>query len=93
MRGLLSVIGLAKEMKRLDRFGFVSTVAGGQRQGELVHEDHAIEWDCSDYDPYARTKSFGQHLVRTLLPGVPITIYRPSIVMGDGRHPRTMQLT
>jgi thioester reductase-like protein len=92
VRGLLSVIGLAKELKRLDRFGFVSTVAvAGHRQGEVVDEDHAIEWDRSDYDPYARTKKLGEHLVRTLLPGAPITIYRPSIVMGDGHHPRTMQ--
>jgi nucleoside-diphosphate-sugar epimerase len=63
----------------------------GQRSGETVFEDHAIDWDRSDYDPYARTKKFCEHMIRELLPDVPITIFRPSIVMGDSRHARTTQ--
>jgi nucleoside-diphosphate-sugar epimerase len=56
-----------------------------------VQEDSAIDWNRSDYDPYARTKKFCEHMVRQLLPDVPRTIFRPSIVLGDSRRPETNQ--
>src|SRR6202035_5816330 len=43
------------------------------------------------YDPYARTKKFCEHMIRELLPEVPITIFRPSIVLGDSRRAETTQ--
>ena len=58
---------------------------------KLVTEDRSIEWERSDYDPYARTKKFCEHMVRELLPDVPLTIFRPSIVLGDSRYPETTQ--
>jgi len=96
LRGTLSVIQLAREIAEraggLRRFSYVSTVAVcGQRDREVVTEDGAIDWDRSDYDPYGRTKKFCEHMVRELLPGVPKLLLRPSIVMGDSRHPRTTQ--
>ncbi len=60
-------------------------------QDEVVEEDTAIDWNRSDYDPYARTKKFCEHMVRQLLPDVPTTIFRPSIVLGDSRRPETNQ--
>jgi len=57
----------------------------------VVYEDSAIEWDRSDYDPYARTKKFCEHMIAELLPDVPRTIFRPSIVLGDSRRPETNQ--
>jgi nucleoside-diphosphate-sugar epimerase len=45
----------------------------------------------SDYDPYARTKKFSEHMVHQLLPDVPRTIFRPAIVLGDSRRPETTQ--
>ena len=95
LRGTLQVIELAMCAKAdhgLGRFSHVSTVAvAGQRQGEVVQEDTAIEWDRSDYDPYARTKKFCEYMIRELLPDVPRTIFRPSIVLGDSRRPQTNQ--
>jgi nucleoside-diphosphate-sugar epimerase len=96
LRGTLSVIQLAREIaagpRGLRRFSHVSTVAVcGRRDREIVTEDAAIDWNRSDYDPYGRTKKFCEHMVRELLPGVPKTFFRPSIVMGDARHPRTTQ--
>ncbi|MGB6875528.1 MAG: SDR family oxidoreductase [Candidatus Acidiferrales bacterium] len=95
LRGTLQVIELAmraKEDHGLRRFSHVSTVAvAGQRQSEVVYEDSAIEWDRSDYDPYARTKKFCEHMIDELLPDVPRTIFRPSIVLGDSRRPETNQ--
>ena len=74
------------------RFSHVSTVAvAGQRANEVVEEDSAIDWTRSDYDPYARTKKFCEHMVRQLLPDVRRTIFRPSIVLGDSRRAETNQ--
>lgn len=95
LRGGLEVLRLAQRMHERDglrRFVFVSTSAvAGKRSGELVHEDQAIEWDRSDWDPYARTKKFGEHLVSELLPDASTVIVRPSIVLGDSRFPETTQ--
>lgn len=95
VRGTLSVLELARHLQAvrgLRRFTFVSTVAvAGERRHEDVDEDGSIEWDRSDYDPYARTKKLCEHLVRTLLPGVPSVVVRPSIAMGDPTRTATTQ--
>jgi thioester reductase-like protein len=95
LRGTLEVIQLAtraRDHHGLRRFSHVSTVAvAGQRLNEVVQEDTAIDWNRSDYDPYARTKKFCEHMVRQLLPDVQRTIFRPSIVLGDSRRPETNQ--
>ena len=95
LRGTLEVVQLARRSQYyhgLRRFSNVSTVAvAGKRSHEVVTEDRSIEWDRSDYDPYARTKKFCEHMVRELLPDVPLTIFRPSIVLGDSRYAQTTQ--
>ena len=95
LRGTLSVIKLARAMadtNGLRRFSDVSTVAvAGHRKNETVHEDDCIDWSRSDYDPYARTKKFCEHMVHELLPDVQKSIFRPSIVLGDSRYPETTQ--
>jgi thioester reductase-like protein len=95
LRGTLEVIQLAKRSRDqhgLRRFSHVSTVAvAGKRSNEVVEEDSAIDWNRSDYDPYARTKKFSEHMLAQLLPDVPRTIFRPSIVLGDSRRAETNQ--
>jgi thioester reductase-like protein len=95
LRGTLEVLTLARHAEHyhgLRRFSEVSTVAvAGKRQNEVVTEDRSIEWDRSDYDPYARTKKFCEHMMRVLLPDTPQTVFRPSIVLGDSRHAETTQ--
>ena len=95
LRGTLEVIQLARRARDhhgLRRFSHVSTVAvAGQRADEVVEEDTSIDWNRSDYDPYARTKKFCEHMIRELLPDVRRTIFRPSIVLGDSRRPETNQ--
>jgi thioester reductase-like protein len=95
LRGTLEVIKLGLQVDHyhgLRRFSHVSTVAvAGKRQDEVVTEDNSIDWNRSDYDPYARTKKFCEHMIRQLLPEVPKTIFRPSIVLGDSRRPETTQ--
>ena len=95
LRGTLEVIQLARrahDAHGLRRFSDISTVAvAGHRSNEVVAEDCAIDWDRSDYDPYARTKKFCEHMVEGLLADVPRTVFRPSIVLGDSRRPETTQ--
>ena len=95
LRGTLEVVQLAmhaRDQHGLRRFSHVSTVAvAGQRKDEVVQEDASVDWNRSDYDPYARTKKFCEHMVRQLLADVPRTIFRPSIVLGDSRRPETNQ--
>ena len=95
LRGTLEVVQLAmraRDSHGLRRFSHVSTVAvAGERSNEVVQEDSAIDWARSDYDPYARTKKFCEHMVRNLLSDVPRTIFRPSIVLGDSRRAETNQ--
>ena len=95
LRGSLEVLQLARRAQShngVRRYSHVSTVAvAGKRHDEVVTEDTAIDWGRSDYDPYARTKKFCEHMVAQLLPDVPRTIFRPAIVMGDSRHPETSQ--
>jgi thioester reductase-like protein len=95
LRGTLEVLTLARNAEHyhgLRRFSEVSTVAvAGKRSNEVVTEDRSIEWDRSDYDPYARTKKFCEHMTRMLLPDTPKTIFRPSIVLGDSRRAETTQ--
>jgi thioester reductase-like protein len=95
LRGSLEVIQLARRAQNrngLRRYSHVSTVAvAGMRRNEVVAEDAAIDWSRSDYDPYARTKKFCEHMAHQLLPDVPHTIFRPSIVLGDSTRAETSQ--
>jgi thioester reductase-like protein len=95
LRGTLEVLTLARHAEHyhgLRRFSQVSTVAvAGKRQNEVVSEDRSIDWERSDYDPYARTKKFCEHMMRMLLPETPKTVFRPSIVLGDSRYAETTQ--
>jgi thioester reductase-like protein len=95
LRGGLEVIQLARRAQNrngLRRHSHVSTVAvAGKRRNEVVTEDSAIDWGRSDYDPYARTKKFGENMLHQLLADVPHTIFRPAIVLGDSRKPETTQ--
>jgi thioester reductase-like protein len=95
LRGSLEVLKLAQKAHAahgLRRFSDVSTVAvSGHRKSEVVYEDSAIDWSRSDYDPYARTKKFAEHMLHELLPDVSRLVFRPSIVLGDSRIAATTQ--
>jgi thioester reductase-like protein len=96
LRGSLEVLKLAQAAHGhhgLRRFSDVSTTAvSGTRKGEVVYEDSAIDWSRSDYDPYARTKKFAEHMLHELLPEeVSKVVFRPSIVLGDSRFAATTQ--
>jgi thioester reductase-like protein len=95
LRGGLAVLQLARRMHdagNLRLYAHVSTAAvAGKLQGRAVDEEQGLEWGRSDWDPYARTKKFGEHLVSEVLGDAPTVIFRPSIILGDSRFPETTQ--
>lgn len=95
LRGTLHVIKLAQVVDRthgLKKISEVSTVAvAGERKNEVVLENDMIDWARKDYDPYARTKKFGEYMVEEYLADLPSVVFRPSIVLGDSRKPQTTQ--
>jgi len=95
LRGTLEVLKLAQVAEAhhgLRRFSDVSTAAvAGHRFGEVVTEDETIDWNRSQYDPYAQTKFFCEHMVHELLPNTEVVVFRPTIVLGDSRFPQTTQ--
>src|SRR5207245_11292151 len=86
LRGTLEELLLAQKSHYyhgLRRVSLGSTVAvAGKRQDDVVTEDRAIEWDRSDYDPYAGPKKVCEHLSRQLTPADPMKEYRPRTVRG-----------
>ncbi len=94
-RGTLQLLDFAQSVakrQQLERFVYVSTVAvAGQRQDVCIREDEPLDFGRRDYDPYARSKKFGETMVATLLAGESIAVLRPSIVMGDSRFAATTQ--
>ncbi|MCE9625927.1 MAG: SDR family oxidoreductase [Deltaproteobacteria bacterium] len=95
VKGSLEVALLAKkihDLKPLRRYSLVSTVAvSGIRENETVQEDTAIRWNRPDLDPYGRTKKMSEYLSQRVLEGIPLTIFRPSAIIGDTRFPQTTQ--
>jgi thioester reductase-like protein len=95
LRGTLEIVKLARAAQDhhgLRRFSDVSTAAvTGECAHTTIHEDEAVNWDKSDWDPYSRTKKFCEHMVHELLPDVRCTVFRPSTVLGDSRFPETTQ--
>jgi len=78
----------AKEAGNLQRVAHISTAyVCGKKEG-IIYED---EIDSSPHfsNAYERTKWEAEQLIRSLIPELPITIFRPSIVVGDSETGRT----
>ncbi len=80
--GTRNMLMLAQEMKKLTRFVHFSTCyVSGDRIG-VITED---ELDCGQTfrNPYEETKYRAEKIVRAAMERLPITVLRPSIVVGD----------
>jgi long-chain acyl-CoA synthetase len=81
---LLSLARAAHADHRLQRFAHVSTayVAGG-RTGEVREEE--LEDSHGFSNAYEQTKFEGEGLVRKAMAELPVSIFRPGMVVGDSR--------
>jgi thioester reductase-like protein len=84
VQGTVNLLELAEESRSLVRFNYVSTCfVSGDREGVITEED----LDCGQgfRNLYERTKFEAEKKVRAAMGRLPISIFRPSIVVGDSQ--------
>lgn len=82
--GTQNVLDLARSIRRLERLvHFSSAFVSGRRSGVVREEE--LEHGLGFRNPYEATKHQAERLVRAAADKLPITIVRPSTVVGDSR--------
>jgi len=80
--GTRNVLDLATDMKHLERLVFHSTAfVSGDRTGVIMEDD--LEGNQSFTNAYERTKFEAERLVRARMKELPISVVRPSLVVGE----------
>jgi thioester reductase-like protein len=90
--GTINVMHLAQraaEIGQLRNVAYISTAyVCGDRDGWIYEDESVAPQEFSN--TYEQTKYEAEQYVRTLMPTLPITILRPSIVVGDSQTGRTL---
>lgn len=82
--GVAHVVDFACSARRLQRLLHVSTAyVAGRRRGSVSEDDLTDAFGFSS--PYEQTKFEGERLVRAAPAGLPVTIVRPAMIVGDSR--------
>jgi long-chain acyl-CoA synthetase len=92
--GTANVMRLAKEahrVGRLYRVAYISTAyVCGDKDGTFYEDELPV--NCSFSNSYEQTKWETERMVRSMMSEMPITIFRPSIVVGDSTTGRIANL-
>ncbi len=84
VEGTRNVIDLARSARRLVRLNhFSSAFVCGDRVGVILEDE--LEMGQGFHNPYEETKFRAEVLMRRAMGELPITVYRPGIVVGDSR--------
>jgi thioester reductase-like protein len=84
VQGTENLLEVAEQAHRLRRFNHVSTCfVSGDRQGVIAEDE--LDEGQRFRNPYERTKFEAELKVRAAATRLPVSIYRPSIVVGDSR--------
>lgn len=91
VEGTRNVLALAKECRALDRLHYISTCyVSGRYAGQFNETDLAKGQSFNNY--YEETKYLAEADVQAAMAaGLPATIYRPSVVVGDSRTGATQK--
>ncbi|HMB50779.1 MAG TPA: SDR family oxidoreductase, partial [Natronoarchaeum rubrum] len=91
VRGTEHVLDFAAGVSDLRRFQYVSTCyVSGRHDGVFTHEDLDVGQEFNNF--YEETKFLAEVAVqRRMDAGLPATIYRPAITVGDSRTGRTQK--
>ena len=82
--GTRSVLDLARDAGRLERLvHWSTTTVSGNREGTVYEED--LETGQKFHNGYERTKYEAEKLVRGAMRQLPVTVLRPSIIVGDSK--------
>lgn len=80
--GVRNVLALAKELARLERVvHFSSCLVSGDREGVITEDELDVGQRFHTF--YEETKLRGEKLMRAAMKDLPITVVRPSIVVGS----------
>jgi len=84
-RGVNELVG---KMPRLKRYNYISTCyVAGKRKGEILESE--LDHDAGFRNYYEETKYLAEQEVERLKTELPVTIFRPSVVVGDSRTGET----
>jgi thioester reductase-like protein len=88
VEGTKNVNDLVRKMPNLRRYNYVSTCyVAGRRTGEILENE--LEHDAGFRNYYEETKYFAEVEVENLKEELPVTIFRPSVVVGDSKTGET----
>lgn len=88
VEGTRNVNALVKKMPRLRRYNYVSTCyVAGRRTGKILENELAHDAGFRNF--YEETKYLAELEVEALKAALPVTIFRPSVVVGDSKTGET----
>lgn len=84
LEGTRNVLALAESLERLRRLHYVSTMAVA---GDYSGEFHPWDLDLGQgfHHHYGRSKFEAEKLLRQAAARLPVTVYRPGVIVGDSR--------
>ncbi len=88
LEGTKNVNTLVKSLTHLERYNYVSTCyVAGNREGEVLETELAHDAGFRNF--YEETKYLAEIEVEKLKDDLPVTIFRPSVVVGDSKTGET----
>jgi len=88
LEGTKNVNDFVRSIKNLHRYNYVSTCyVAGKRKGRILETE--LEHDAGFRNFYEETKFLAEMEVERLKKDLPVTIFRPSVVVGDSKTGET----
>src|SRR6188508_3003139 len=88
LEGTKNVNNFARSVKELRRYNYISTCyVAGRRKGRILETE--LEHDAGFRNYYEETKYLAEMEVERLKKDLPVTIFRPSVVVGDSKTGET----
>lgn len=88
VEGTANVNAFCETLPHLHRYNYISTCYVAGRRTGVIREDE-LEHDSGFRNHYEETKYVAEVSVRDLMGRLPVTIFRPSVVVGDSRTGET----
>ena len=90
VEGTQNVNEFVKSLPNLNRYNYISTCyVAGKRKGEILETE--LEHDAGFRNYYEETKYLAETEVEKLKDKLPVTIFRPAVVVGDSETGETVK--
>lgn len=88
LEGTKNVNELVRKIPKLNHYNYISTCyVAGKREGRILETE--LEHDAGFRNAYEETKYLAELEVEKLKTDIPVTIFRPSVVVGDSNTGET----